>query len=415
MTRVKEVHNCRVCDSKDLYTFLDLGLLPIPNGFLDKDDLSKEEKTYPLVVAYCRSCSLTQVKYIVNPEIMFKNYLYIPSASQTRLDNFRGLLNDARKRISIDSSSLAVDIGSNDGSLLSVFKNEGIPVLGIDPAENLVKVATLNGIPTMLGYFGVDMAKKAKKERGQADVAYATNVFAHISDIKEFLGGLEVLLKPNGIFISQFPYIVDLLRENQFDTIYHEHLSYFSIKSLLVLASNTGMEIFDIEHSELDGGSVKVYWKKKTNMSQNIIQKNIDAFLKNEEELGLYTDKIYDEFAKRVKGLKKTVKKELLLLKKAKKRIVGYGAAAKGNIMLNYFGIGTDILDYLVDSTLYKQGKFTPGTHIPIYAESKIMETMPDYVLILAWNFKKEIIKKNDAYTRKGGKYIVAIPSLETI
>lgn len=415
MKSVKEIINCRVCESKDLYTFFDLGLLPIPNGFLNKEDLDEDEKKFPLVVAYCRSCSLTQLKFIVDPEIMFKNYLYIPSASQTRIDNFRGLLEDARRRIKIDSSSLAIDIGSNDGSLLSVFKSEGINVLGVDPAENLVKVATLNGIPTMLGYFGVEIARKIKKQKGQADVAYATNVFAHISNIKEFLTGVEIILKDKGIFISQFPYIVDLLKENQFDTIYHEHLSYFSIKSLLILTEGTEMEIFDIEHSELDGGSVKVYWKKKSNTMQVVKAININRFLREEERIGLYDDKIYNDFSKRVIELKKSVKKELLSLRIRKKKIVGYGAAAKGNIMLNYFGIGTKILDYIVDSTLYKQGKYTPGTHIPIYAEAKILETKPDYVLILAWNFKKEIIKKNEAYTKKGGKYIVAIPSLEII
>lgn len=415
MKSIKEIINCRVCESKDLYTFLDLGLLPIPNGFLDKGDLDEDEKKFPLVVAYCRSCSLTQLKFIVDPEIMFKNYLYIPSASQTRIDNFRGLLEDARKRIKIDSSSLAIDIGSNDGSLLSVFKSEGINVLGVDPAENLVKVATLNGIPTMLGYFGIETARKIKKQKGQADVAYATNVFAHISNIKEFLKGVGIILKDKGIFISQFPYIVDLLKENQFDTIYHEHLSYFSIKSLITLTEGTEMEIFDIEHSDLDGGSVKVYWKKKSNTRQVVKTININRFLRDEEKIGLYDDKIYKDFSKRVYDLKKSVKKELLSLRKKKKKIVGYGAAAKGNIMLNYFGIGTKILDYIVDSTLYKQGKFTPGTHIPIYAESKILETNPDYVLILAWNFKKEIIKKNEEYTKKGGKYIVAIPSLEII
>lgn len=415
MKSIKEVIKCRVCESKDLYTFLDLGLLPIPNGFLDKEDLNADEKRFPLVVAYCRLCSLTQLKFIVDPEIMFKNYLYIPSASQTRIENFRGLLEDARKRIKIDSTSLAIDIGSNDGSLLSVFKSEGINVLGVDPAENLVKVATLNGIPTILGYFGVEIAKKIKKLHGQADVSYATNVFAHISDIKEFLKGVEIVLKDKGVFISQFPYIVDLLKENQFDTIYHEHLSYFSIKSLLILTEGTEMEIFDVEHSELDGGSVKVYWKKKKNSTLVSNTASINKFLREEEKIGLYDDKIYNEFSKRVYDLKISVKSELQALRKRKKKIVGYGAAAKGNIMLNYFGIGTKILDYIVDSTLYKQGKYTPGTHIPIYAETKILETNPDYVLILAWNFKKEIIKKNEAYTKKGGKYIVAIPSLEVI
>jgi len=412
MASIKEVIHCRVCNSTNLHVFLDLGKMPTPNGFLEKKELSRKEELYPLVVANCRDCSLTQLKYIVNPEIMFRNYLYIPSVSQTRLNNFKQLAEDAMKRVKLSSDALIVDVGSNDGSLLTVFKNLGYEVIGVDPAENLVVVAELNGIPTKQGYFTEEMAERIKRSKRTASVMFATNVFAHVSNIKEFLLGIHTLLNKEGIFISQFPYIIDLLKENQFDTIYHEHLSYFSIHSLLRLAKETDLDIFDIEHSPLDGGSVKVYWKKKENTKLPVKTKQIQSFLAEEKRLGLFTDKPYNEFAKRVKKLRISTRQRMDELRKKGKSIVGYGAAAKGNVMLNYFGLGTKVFDYIVDSTPYKQGKYTPGTHIPIFAETKILETKPDYVLIMAWNFKDEIIKKNHKYSATGGKYIVCIPEI---
>lgn len=412
MKNVREIKHCRICNSQNLYEFLNLGLLPIPNGFLSKEDLSYTEKKYPLVVLYCRNCSLTQLKYIVNPEVMFRNYLYIPSASQTRLNNFKILANDAAKRITLSEKSLIVDIGSNDGSLLNVFKNIGTKVVGVDPAENLVTIARLNGIPTELGYFTPQLARKMKKKYGPANVMYATNVFAHIGDIHEFLEGVAGMLDHNGIFISQFPYVLDLLEENQFDTIYHEHLSYFSVMSLLELADRSKLEIFDIESSNMDGGSLKVYWKRRNSTSHPLQKETIENYLNTENKNGLYKDSTYDAFTKRITTLKKVTKNALVKIKKQGKQIVGYGAAAKGNILINYFGIGVRLFDYIVDSTPYKQGKFTPGKHIPIFAEEKIVETKPDYIFILAWNFKDEIIKKNKNVLKKGGKFIICIPKL---
>ena len=415
MKNVREIKLCRICKSKNLYTFLDLGNLPIPNGFLTKEELKLDEKSYPLVVAYCRNCSLTQVKYIVNPEIMFKNYLYIPSVSQTRMQNFKTLSDDVAKKVSLSSDSLIVDVGSNDGSLLTVFKNKGMQVMGVDPAENLVTVAQLNGVPTELGYFNPEMALRIRKKQKGASAMFATNVFAHVGDIHEFLEGVALLLEDDGVFVSQFPYVLDLVRENQFDTIYHEHLSYFSVKSLLELAARSKLEIFDIQSSSLDGGSLKVFWKKKDSTKNQVNTKVIAKYLEIEEKEGLYQDATYDAFAKRVKNLKKMTKQKLQMLKKEGKRIVGYGAAAKGNILINYFGIGPRLFDYIVDSTPYKQGRFTPGTHIPIYAEGKILETKPDFVVILAWNFKDEIMKKNKDVLKYGGKFMVCIPSVKIL
>jgi len=414
MKTIRTVKTCRICDSTDLYDFLHLGKMPIPNGFLKKEDISLFEKKYPLAVCYCRNCSLTQLRYIVSPEVMFKNYLYIPSASQARITNFSSFIEDLKSRISLNSKSLIMDIGSNDGSLLTCFKNEGMRVLGVDPAENLVKVAELNGVPTELGYFGKELARKLVKKYGKANAMFATNVFAHIGDIKDFLSGASILLEDQGLFVSQFPYVLDLLQENQFDTIYHEHLSYFSVKSLLELAKGSDFTIYDIVHSSLDGGSLKVYWKKKTNNKMKITP-SIEKFLQAEEDAGLYQDMMYDAFANRVTRLKEIVRKKLLQLKRQNKSIVGYGAAAKGNVLLNYFNIGPRLIDYLVDSTPYKQGRFTPGKHVPIFAETKILQTQPDYVILLAWNFAEEIMKKNKDYIKNGGKFIVCIPEFQLL
>ncbi|HUD44032.1 MAG TPA: class I SAM-dependent methyltransferase [Patescibacteria group bacterium] len=414
MKNLKKISYCRICGSGDLYDYLDLGILPIPNGFLTKGELKKAEKKYPLVICFCRVCSLSQLRYIVDPEIMFKNYLYIPSVSQTRVNNFKKFVEDARQRIKLNSKSLIVDIGSNDGALLNCFKNEGFRIVGVDPAGNLVKIAQLNGIPTELGYFDSKLAKKMVKKYGAADVMFATNVFAHVHDLIEFLRGVDTLLSNNGIFVSQFPYVLDLIRENQFDTIYHEHLSYFSIKSLVKLSEKTNLEIYDIVPSHLDGGSLKVYWKKRKNKKIRL-NNNIYELLNKEEKEGLYDEKTYDLFRKKVEYLKISAKKQLKKLKDEGKHIVGYGAAAKGNILINYFDIDPHLFDYFVDSTSYKQGRFTPGKHIPIFEEGKIFQTKPDYILILAWNFAEEIAKKNKEYLKNGGKFMICIPEFKIL
>lgn len=411
----KKIYGCRICASSNLYDFLFLGDLPIPNGFIKKEDLNKKEERYPLDVTFCKDCCLVQLRYIVNPKIMFDNYLYIPSSSRTRIDHFKQMVQEVVDTMNLNESSFAVDIGSNDGSLLNCFKNLGIPVLGVDPAKNLVKVARLNGIETVCGYYNSFLAKKILEKHSTASVIFATNVVAHIGNLYNFFKAVDMLLDKKGIFVCQFPYILDLIEQNQFDTIYHEHLSYFGLKPLLRLAEKLPIEIYKIKRNSLDGGSVRVYWKKKNNHSLKIEQDEIDILLKQEQQKGLYSKKTYDQFAKRVEKLKKITKQKLLNLKKIKKSIVGYGAAAKGNILLNYFGIDTDILDYVVDSTPYKQGLYMSGSHIPIFDESRIYQTNPDYILILAWNFKDEIMLKNKNFMTAGGKFIVPVPRFQII
>jgi len=409
---VKKVVNCRICNSKDLIDVLDLGKQPIPNGFLSEKDLKKKEKRYPLAVVFCKNCSLMQLKYLINPEVMFKNYLYIPSASKTRVEYFKKMAEQVIEVGKLKEGDLVVDVGSNDGSLLICFRNLGMKILGIDPAENLATVAALNGVYTEVGYFDSQFAKKVVKKYRNAKAITATNVIAHIQNLHEVLKGGDILLDDKGIFVMHFPYSMDLIRDNLFDTIYHEHLSYFSIKSLLKLAEESNLEIFDIKKSDLDGGSLRVFWKKKTYKGLKVNTKEIEKLLKEEERFGLHTTRAYKEFAERVKRLKEDSLRELKKIKAKNKSIVGYGAAAKANVLLNYVGIDNKLVDYVVDSTPYKQGLFAPGSHIPIFPEDKIYETNPDYVLIFAWNFSKEIMGKNKGYK---GKFIVLVPNFKIL
>lgn len=410
-----KVKECRICFSKKLLPVIDLGNQPIPNGFLKKEALKQKEPQYPLSVVFCPNCSLMQLDYLVDPKIMFKNYLYIPSASKTRIEYFKEMAKEIVDTARIKEMSLIIDVGSNDGSLLVQFKNIGMKTLGIDPAENLVEVAKLNGVETVNGYFDTKLAKKVEGKYGKAKAMTATNVIAHIHNLYEVIKGGEILLADDGIFVMHFPYSYDLLKDNLFDTIYHEHLSYFSVKSLLYLAKNSELEIFDIHKSDLDGGSLRVFWKKRSNKKIATKVGVIKKFLKEEEKYGLDTINAYNAFKKRVEKLKQNTIKQLQELKKAKKSIVGYGAAAKANVLLNYFGIDKKTIDYIVDSTPYKQGLYTPGSHIPIYSEDKIYETNPDYVLIFAWNFSKEIMDKNKEYKKNGGKFILVEPGFKIV
>lgn len=404
---VKRVRACRICRSLQLETFFDMGNLPLPNAFLREEDRRHANPKFPLAVCFCHDCSLVQLQDIVNPDIMFKNYLYISSGSATRLNDFHDIATTAYKRFHLHSDSLAVDIGNNDGSLLSCFKKLGIQVLGVDPAENLKAVAEQRGIPTLLGYFNPELAQHIISSHRAASVVTATNVFAHIENVHELMTAIHTVLEPDGVFISQFPYVLDLLQGRQFDTIYHEHLSYYSLKPLLRLAQLTGFSIFDIEHNNLDGGAIRVFWKKKESAKWPIQQEQLAHFIAQEEQAGLYSIGAYQDFNNSINAFKQELLNILRGLKCTKKRVVGYGAPAKGTILLNYFGIGPELLDCVVDSTPYKQGLFVPGVHLEIFPETKIREDPPDYLLILAWNFAKEIIEKNRWYKANGGNFIV--------
>ncbi len=402
--------SCRICGSSKLYSFLSLDSMPIPNGFLTKEELKKNEPRYPLGVNVCEDCWLVQLTHIIPPEIMFKNYLYIPSTSTTMLKHFKAFADSAIEDFKLTSKDLVIDIGSNDGTLLGFFKEQEIRVLGIDPASNLAQVARLNGIDTIDDFFGPEVAKEALKTRGKAKVITGTNVVAHMDNIHKLCEGVEILLDKDGVFIMEFPYLVDLLEKNEFDTIYHEHMSYFSITPLVHLFKKHNMQIHDVKRMTVHGGSIRVFVKRKDSATKP--NSSVKEILELEALKKLNRRTAYDDFSRRVKVIRRDLVKYLKDLKKQGKKIIGYGASAKGNVLLNYCKISTDLLDYIVDSIPYKQGRYTPGTHIPIHPENYLDKDQPDYALMLAWNFADEILRKKVDYRVKGGQFIITIPYL---
>ncbi len=414
MAMIKKVNKCRICRSRSLRKFLSLGPSPLANSFLDSSTDYSRELFYPLDVCYCTNCSLVQLGHVVDADLLYRDYIYIPSTANTMLIHFAQLAAQTILNFNLTSSSFVVDIGSNDGTLLKHFKIHGMKTLGIDPASNLAAVASRQGIETIEDFFNKKAAQRVFKEKGKADVITATNVFAHMDDIHEFLSGIEILLSDNGIFIIEFPYLLDLIKKNEFDTIYHEHLSYFSIRPLVNLFSQFDLEIFDLERISIHGGSLRVYIKKSKRKKKNK-SPVIQDFMAIESHSKLHKFSTYVSFAKRVKKIRSDLNNLLLKLKQKNMRIAAVGAPAKGNTLLNYCGIGSDILMYIADSTPTKWKKLTPGMHIPIFDEKKILLSQPDYLLILAWNFADEIMKKQDKFKKKGGKFILPIPSVEII
>lgn len=395
---------CRICKSTKLQKFLSLGKQPLANGFISQENLSKKEPVYSLTLCLCKECLLVQLKEIVPGKLMFKNYLYIPSSSKTRIAHFHELAKILTTQTKASSKDLVVDIGSNDGSLLECFTQFGVKILGVDPSVNLAKVAELKGIHTVNTFFAKRTAQKIVRDYSKAKIITATNVFAHVDNLHEFVKGIEVLLAENGVFAIEFPYLIDFLKYCEFDTIYHEHLSYFSLHPLIRLFEKTSLEIFDIERMSLDGGSIRVFVRKKKNKK---ISPKIEQYLKKERAYKLQTLAPYETFAKNVIDRKNKFRKLLNELKKKKNKIIGYGAPAKGNTFLNYCNITKRDLSYIVDSTPYKQGLFLPGSHIPIYHENKILSDFPDYIVILAWNFADEILKKNASLRKRGVRFIL--------
>jgi SAM-dependent methyltransferase len=398
--------NCRICGSTKLDKFLSLGPTPLANNFLKADQLNKEELYYPLDVYFCNKCDLIQLLDIVPPEVMFKDYAYITGASKPMELHFASLAKDIVNNFKINKDSLVVDIGSNDGTLLQYFSKMGLRILGIEPASNIAQIARKRGIATINKFFSKDCAIKIYKKYGFADIIFATNVFAHVDNLENILYGIDYLLSKEGVFVIEVPYLINLLDNIEFDTIYHEHLSYFSIYPLVYLFRKFGMKIVDIKQISIHGGSVRIFVKRSTKKQSQ----NVSKFLLIEQNAEIDSLKTYTKFAKKVALVKERLVKLLKTLKNEKTRITGYGAAAKGNTLLNYCKIGPDILDYISDTTPYKQGRCTPGMHIPIFSEEKFHREPPNYVLLLAWNYADEILQKEQKYRQKGGKFILPLP-----
>ncbi len=408
---VVKLKKCRVCNNRNLFTFLQLGPTPVPNGFLEFKQLNKAEKFYPLDLCVCIKCGMVQLAHVVDPIVMFRNYVYIPSTSETMVKHFSGLAQDAAKNLKEHTEKLVIDIGSNDGTLLKAFQQLGFRVLGVDPAKNLAKQAGKEGVETLSNLFTKLEAKRIVKNYGKASIITGTNVVAHVHDLHDFMDGVRYLLEDDGVFIVEFPYLVDLLDKVEFDTVYQEHLSYFAVTPFLKLLKMHQLNIFDIERLSIHGGSIRI----KIDKGERKVNKSVKALIELEKRKEISNIETYLKFRKRVDKIRHQLVQLLWKLKLKNKRIIGYGASAKGNIILNYCRIGPETLDYIVDSIVYKQGKYTPGMHIPIFPEEKLNQDMPDYTLLLAWNFADEIIKKQKNYRQRGGKFILSVPEVRVI
>lgn len=405
---VKKFPFCRFCENKKLIQVIDLGYQPAANAFLTKKQLSSHENRFPLKVNFCSKCGQLQLTHVVSPDILFRNYVYVSSTSPVFIAHFEDYARSVYKKLNLNKNSFVIDIGSNDGILLKPFKKLGTRILGVDPALEIAKKASKNGIETLPEYLDQKLAERIVKKYGYADLITANNVFAHVPYIDELILAVKKLLKKDGVLIIEAPYLVDFLKKNLFDTIYHEHVSYLSIRPLTVLFKRFDMEVFDVERTDSHGGSIRVFVKKAESKRQ--VQDAVKKFILNEKILGLGKLTTYTKFAKKIEKNKQDLNKILKKIKSQKKTIVGYGAPAKGNTLLNYFRIGKETLDYIVDDSEYKQGLFTPGTHILVVPSKKISKDKPDYVLILAWNFADSIMKKLSDYKKGGGKFIIPVP-----
>jgi len=408
-----KLESCRICKNKKLKTILDLGEMPLANAFLDEDQLGREEFFYPLRVVWCESCGLLQIDEIVPPEILFRNYVYVSGTSEALRKHFEGLATEVVNNFNLNSESLVVDIGSNDGTLLKEFRKFGVQVIGVEPAINIAKIAEENGIKTINYFFSEDTAKEIVKENGKADAVTATNVVAHTNDLDDLLKGIAHLLKDDGVFVIEVPYLVDLLDKVEFDTIYHEHLSYFALRPLKMLFEAHDLKIIHVERVTIHGGTIRVFLSKKK--SSYKINESVSQLISLEMDKGLHEVTAYRKFAERVEKLKADLVSLLQKLKSENKKVIGYGAAAKGNTLLNYYRIGPDLMVFIADLSHMKQNKFTPGTHIPVYSPERIYDAEPDYMVILAWNFSDEIMEQQAEFKEIGGKFIVPVPEVKIV
>ncbi|MBP9732115.1 MAG: NAD-dependent epimerase/dehydratase family protein [Candidatus Magasanikbacteria bacterium] len=401
---------CRVCASDKLEKVLSLGSTPPANAFLKKEDLTLgNEQSFPLELFFCKDCSFVQLGHVVSPDLLFHDYVYVSSTSPVFVSHFQSFSREMVEKFKLTADSLVVDIGSNDGILLRPYKEQGMQVMGIDPAENIAKLATESGIETKAGYFTSQIAEQVKQEKGTATLMTATSVFPHIDNLDEVIEGVKVLLADNGVFVIEAYYLVDLLEKNLFDTVYHEHLSYFTVQTLKTLFERTGLELFDVEKTDTHGGSLRVFVQKKGGMYH--ITEAVGQFIQEEQNKKVSHIETWHAFEQKIHENKIRLKELLADLKSQGKRIVGYGAPAKGNTLLNYFGIGADVIDYIVDDNAWKQGLYTPGMHIPVVSIDQFQVTAPDYILILAWNFAEPIMKRCSPFVR----FILPVPFAQVV
>lgn len=407
-------NTCRFCDSPLLYTFVDLGMSPLCESYVDRQNLDKMEAFYPLHVYVCDNCFLVQLLEYVSAQDIYSEYAYFSSYSDSWLNHAKTYVGMIIDRLNLGPKSQVIEIASNDGYLLQYFAQEGIPSLGIEPAANIAETAKKKGIPTIVKFFGQQTAEELVAEGIHGDLVLGNNVLAHVPDINDFVRGLKLLLSSDGVITMEFQYLLELMQENQFDTIYHEHFSYLSFFTVEKIFAEHGLLLFDVEKLPTHGGSLRIYACHHENSSRTITD-NVKELKEKEMAFGVNRLETYSSFTEKVKETKRKLCSLLIDLKRKRKSIAGYGAPGKGNTLLNYCGIYNDFIDYTVDRNPYKHGKFLPGTRIPIYPPDKITETKPDYVIILPWNLKDEIMNQIEYIREWRGKFIIPIPEPEII
>ena len=401
-------NNCRLCKCNNMQNFLDLGFSALSDNFLTIEQLDESESFFPLTVNSCLDCGLCQLGYVVPPELMFnKDYPYDSSTTKTGREHFTKMGIDICDSFNLKQNSLVIDVGSNSGVLLSAFKSKGMKVLGIEPSSKLANIAIGKGVDTIIEFFSNKLVTKILDNYGKVSVITGTNVFAHIDDLDDFMLTADSLLDEDGIIIIEAPYLLHLIENMEYDTIYHEHLSYLSVKPMVEFCKKFGFEIFNISEQKIHGGTLRYFISRK---NKKQITQDVFDYLKIEDEKDLYSEEKLNHFANLVKNHRRTLLELLNDIKKDGKKIVAISAPAKGNTLLNYCKIDSEILDYVTERNPLKIGKFTPGMHIPVYSDEKLLEDQPDYALILAWNFANEIIQNNSEYQEKGGKFIIPIP-----
>lgn len=410
MTNIK--FHCRSCGSDKIHPILDLGETPLANGLLTSEQLAQPEPTYPLELVFCEHCTLVQITESVSPEKLFTDYVYFSSFSDTMLTHSQRLVERLIAERTLGHNSLALEIASNDGYLLQNYHQVGIPVLGIEPAQNIAKVAQEKGIRTISEFFGEELADKLHEQNELADVIHANNVMAHVPDINGVVKGFQTILKPEGIIVSESPYVKDLIDHVEFDTIYHEHLFYYSLTAQDNLFARHGLTIFDVEPLPIHGGSLRIYAGHTDRVERTDRAK---IMLEEEQQWGVQNINFYSHFGQRVEALKTKLCALVAQYKQDGASIAAYGASAKGSTLLNYFGIGAETLDFVADRSTVKQGYYTPGTHLPIVDPDYLLEKQPDYVLLLVWNFADEILKQQSIYRENGGKFIIPLPEVQVL
>lgn len=409
-----KVTSCRVCGGRTIRVILDLGMMPAPNKFPEKEEDFQKEELFPLRFCRCEACGLALIDEVVSPEKLFETYHYLTSASSPLITHFRHLAAESKKRFGVTKKTKVLDIGANDGTLLLEFKALGAETLGVDPAKNVVLIAKTKGITVLPDFFSHALASRLRKKYGQFDIVTATNVFAHTHDIHDFASGVKELLAPEGFFIIEFAHLLEMFKQKFFDVIYHEHLSFFALEPLLKFFEGHDLKVFDVKKVLTQGGSLRLYVAHAGSKKHKVLP-SVKRVVREEQAAGLHKKEAFEKFAKQAADYRTSLRDLLQKLKREGKKVVGVAAPAKGVILLNYCRIDGELIDYLVDSTPLKQHRFMPGVHIPVLPEEKLAEDKVDYFLLLAHNFRDAILKKLVPYREGGAKVIIPFPEIEIV